>query len=160
MTIIDVMERILDGVRTEFMINGIDLPSKQFFDMGGTGETPHDCEQVSVSFEQMYTGTPGNPEQVPTKCNGPRSAVFVIEIVRCTPTAAPISNRSSKPLAPTEAQLNTSATAQAKDAYILMDAGLNVAESLNYLGGLADISVSPEDGGFQAIVMTLIVGLP
>lgn len=164
MTIYNVMERILDGVNREFMENGIDLPSKQFFDMGGVGETPHDCEQVSVSLEQMYTGTPGNPEQEPTRCFGPRSGVFVIEVVRCTPVAAETKVRGGAPKPPTVEQLNAKTKQQTQDAYILMDAGLTVAEEISNIGvgvgGLADVTVSPEDGGYQAVVLVLILGLP
>lgn len=160
MTIADVMERILEGINNEFMSQSIDLPSRQFFDIGGQGETPHDCEQVTVSFEQMYNGTPGNPDQVPTRCDGPRTGVFVIEIVRCTPQMTTGSSRAGGPKPPTEQALSASSIKQTQDAYTLMDAGLHVAESLSYIGGLADVTVSPEEGGYQAVVMTLILGLP
>lgn len=159
MTIADVMISLLDQVNATFIENEVDLPERQLLDMGGQGETVHDCAQVTVSFEQMYNGLPGTPDQLPTRCYSPRTATFIVEVVRCTPVVG-TGGRGQSPVPPTADEITIASIAQARDAYVLMDAGLTFAESLDYAGGLADISMSPESGGFQAVVLTLVVGLP
>lgn len=160
LTIVDVMYRVLDQINATYSGYGVSIPTKQFLDMGGQGETPHDCEQVTVALEQVYNGLPGNPEQVPSQCAGPRSGVFIIEVVRCMPGMQTRSRGATTLMPPTADALTTVARTQATDAWLLMDAGLLAAQSLNYIGGLADVSFSPESGGYQATVLTLILGLP
>lgn len=157
-TIFSFMEVVLAQINATFQEYGIALPEKQFFDVGAN-EAPHDCEQVSVAFQQMYNGIPGNPDQVPTPCMGPRTASFVIEIVRCTPTME--RKLRGGPLVPPSVEdLNASVARQVKDAWLLMDAGLIAAQNTSLTGGgLADVLVTPESGGYQAVVLNLALGL-
>lgn len=160
LSIIDLMYKFLDTLNIVYSENQEPIPSRQFPDMGGQGETPHDCEQVSISLEQMYNGPPGNPAQVASRCDGPRTAVFVVELVRCMPTAKPAGRGSTTLVPPTVDELTIAATQQSKDAWLLMDAALRCGESIDWLGSMADISFTSEQGGYQAVVLNWIVGIP
>lgn len=151
------MEMVLAEVNTTFAEHGVALPEKQFFDVGAN-EAPHDCEQVSVAFQQLYNGIPGNPDQVPTACNAPRTVSFVVEIVRCTPVMER-KLRGGPLMPPTAEDLNASAERQVIDGWLLMDAGLTAAQNFALSGGLADVLVTPETGGYQAVVLNLAIGL-
>lgn len=156
-TIYDFMEMVLTQINTTFTEHGVALPERQFFDTGAN-EAPHDCEQVTVAFQQMYNGLPGVPDQTPTACMGPRTASFVIEVVRCTP----LMERQARggPLTPPSIdKLNSTTKAQVVDAWLLTDAALTAAESFAVSGGLVDTLVTPETGGYQAVVANLAIGL-
>lgn len=156
-TIYDFMEMLLTQINATFDEHGIALPERQFFDTGAN-EAPHDCEQVTIAFQQMYNGLPGVQDQTPTACAGPRTASFVIEVVRCTP----VMERQARggPLTPPSIEkLNASTKAQVIDAWLLTDAALLAAESFAIAGGLADTLVTPESGGYQAVVLNLAIGL-
>lgn len=154
-TIFDFGEMLLAQIRTTFNDHGIVLPDKQFFDTGPR-EAPHDCEQLSIAFEQMYNGSPGVPDQIPTPCNGPRTGTYVVELVRCTPVMGK-SARGAPLTPPDEAKLNAAAKQQWIDAWLLMDAGLLAGESFA-AGALADVGSTPESGGFQAVVLNITLG--
>lgn len=156
-TIFEFMEKVLAEINTTFAEHGVTLPEKQFFDVGAN-EAPHDCEQVSVAFQQLYNGVPGNPDQVPTPCNGPRTASYVIEIVRCTPVMER-KLRGGPLMPPTKEDLDASAERQVIDGWLLMDAALTAAQNFALNGGLADVLVTPETGGYQAVVLNLALGL-
>ena len=158
LSIYNLMQMMMDEVNATYAEAGVELPSKQCFDSYGAGQTPHDCEQVSISFEQMYNGLPGAPEQVPGKCYSPRTGVFVIEVTRCVPTLE--KNRAGKLALPSVAKLDEMAKQQSADAWLLMDAGLRAAEAANYLGGLSDVAFTPESGGYQSAVLNLVLGIP
>lgn len=158
-TIFETMNRILTQINNTYSTFGVELPTKQFFDLGGQGETPHDCEQVSVSFEQMYNGAVGNPDQTPTGCYAPRTATFVIEVVRCTPTLKRPTGRGGALIPPSVEELSEAVEIQTNDAWLLMDAGLTMAEEFSLAGGLADVLVSPESGGYQAVILNLVLSL-
>lgn len=163
MSIYDAMDFILESVNVEFAANGISLPSRQYLAFGTEGETVHDCEQVTVSFAQMYNGTPGMQEQTPTRCDSPRTGVFIVEVVRCIPLFASRTSGgkgTSKYGAPSAQELTEKTKMQTQDAYVLMDAGLKAAESLSHFNGISDVSPGPISGGYQATVLTIITGIP
>lgn len=154
-TIFEFGEMLMAQIKTTFNDHGITLPSKQFFDTGPR-EAPHDCEQLSIAFEQMYNGTAGVQDQVPTHCNGPRTLTFVVELVRCTPLMERTA-RGAPLTPPDEAKLNATAKQQWIDAWLLMDAGLLAGEAFS-TGALADVGSTPESGGFQAVVLNVTLG--
>lgn len=156
-TIYDFMNVVLNQINTTFTEFGVALPERQFFDVGAN-EAPHDCEQVTVAFQQMYNGLPGVPDQTPTACTGPRTASFVIEIVRCTP----VMERQARggPLTPPSIEkLNGMTKVQVRDAWILTDAVQIASDNYTISGSLVDTLVTPESGGYQAVVANLAVGL-
>lgn len=164
--LVELAELILNTVVATYADQGVDLPERRYLAVGGPGSTVHDCEQLTVSFEQAFSGLPGNQAQEPAKCSGPRSAVFVIEVVRQLPlsnTAAanpttPVPSRYGNvvegvAILPAEVQSDI-ARKQMIDGMLLLDAGLRAGET-TVVGSLADVSAGQPQGGFQAMTLTL-----
>lgn len=158
---VEMARAILASVVGVYSVNNKPLPLRQYLSVGGQGETVHDCEQVTVSFEQGYSGTPGDQAQLPAKCNSPRTGVFIVEIVRCIPTtnttqdvAGRYGTANLNPQVPDPESLTAVSEVQMVDAYMLMQAGLQVAEN-TIAGALVDVSAGSASGGFQAMIMTV-----
>lgn len=162
----ELADHILNTVVATYADHGVDLPQRRYLSVGGQGETVHDCEQVTVSFEQAYSGLPGNQAQEPVKCDGPRTGVYIVEVVRQLPlpnTAAAnpgttVPSRygqvmGSVQMLPEDVQTNI-AKKQMVDAMLLMDAGLRAGQTM-MTGALADVSAGAPQGGYQA--MTLVI---
>lgn len=156
LTIFNFMDNLLEHVNNTFQAAGVSLPARQIFEMGSS-EAVINCETVAVYFQQMYNGVPGNPDQIPTPCNGPRTGTFIVEIHRCVPKLKQVGQRGVA-LA-SEEDLRESARIQTQDAWLLMDAGLTAATDFGLMGGLADIVVGPEQGQYQPVILNLVVGL-
>lgn len=156
-SVFDTAQDILDEISSIYSsVTGVTaLPTKQYIAAGGQGSQPHDCEQVTISMEQLYVGMPGAPAQGPERCDSPRSAVFFVEIVRNTTITERTARGVTVPKMRTAAQETDLARIQMQDALLLMEAGLNVASE--FIGGVADVSAGPESGGYQAMVLTLIL---
>lgn len=163
---VEIADLILNTVVATYADHGVDLPARRYLAVGGQGDTVHDCEQLTVSFEQGYSGLPGNQAQEPVKCAGPRTGVYIVEVVRALPSpntasanpATLVPSRYGQEvtgvqLLPVEVQ-SQMARKQMVDAMLLMDAGLRAGETLN-LGALADVSAGSPQGLYQA--MTLVV---
>lgn len=163
---VETARYILQTITAVYAEHGVDLPERRYLAVGGPGMTVHDTEQVTVSFEQGYSGIPGSQAQTPVKCDAPRTGVFVIEVVRCLPLPnTPVSNpKSPQPsrysqevtdvqLLPPEVQ-TAHAEKQMVDAMLLLDAGLRVGEFTTF-GSVADVSAGQPQGGFQAMTLML-----
>ncbi len=75
----DMMTGVLERVQTVFQSYNVELPNRRYWMMS----TPAvDCEQLVVSFQQMYLGAPGAEVGEPQRCNVPRSASIAITISR------------------------------------------------------------------------------
>lgn len=165
---VELADHILNTVVATYADHEVELPARRYLAVGGPGQTVHDCEQVTVSFEQGYSGLPGNQAMEPAKCQGPRSGVYIIEVVR----ALPLSNTEAAN--PTTTQIpsrygndvmgvtilsaevqSAIARKQMQDAMLLLDAGLRAGETLAGIGSLADVSAGSPQGGFQAMTLTL-----
>ena len=73
---------ILDAVVDGYAAKGRDLPSRRYLTLG----TPAvDCEQLVVSFQQIYLGVPGDEASSPQQCGGPSTGVFVVQLSRKVP---------------------------------------------------------------------------
>lgn len=157
----DYLLRMVEMVYAE---HDVDLPSRRYLAVGGQGTTVHEAEQVTVSFEQAYTGRPGAQAQEPARCDSIRTGVFVVEIVRCVPQpntaaanpATPVPSRYGQEVTGVQALPADVQTAHAKkqmvDAMLLLEAGLRTSEG-TLVGAVADVSAGPESGGMQAMVM-------
>lgn len=163
---VELADRVLNTVVATYADHGVELPERRYLAVGGAGTTVHDCEQLTVSFEQGYSGLPGSQAQEPAKCAGPRSAVFIIEVVRALPlpntTAAnpttPVPSRYATDVEgvavlPADVQSEI-ARKQMVDAMLLLDAGLRAGET-SMVGSLADVSAGSPLGGFQAMTLVL-----
>lgn len=163
---VEIADLILNTVVATYADHEVDLPTRRYLAVGGQGETVHDCEQLTVSFEQGYSGLPGNQAQEPVKCAGPRTGVYIVEVVRALPlpntdaanpgTLVPTrygQEVTGVQVLPQEVQ-SAMARRQMIDAMLLMDAGLRAGETMT-VGALADVSAGSPQGGYQAI--TLVV---
>lgn len=165
--IAEVAEHILNTIVETYGEHQVDLPLRRYLAVGGQGQTVHDCEQVTVSFEQGYSGLPGNQAQEPVKCNSPRTAVFVVEVVRSIPVANGPDTASAETSVPSRygqvngisalsAEKHTEvAKKQMVDAMLLMDAGLRAGET-TLTGTITDVSAGTAQGGYQAMQMTVV----
>lgn len=154
-SIVELLEKIMNTVETIFEQASVALPTRRYLYAGDRGETAHDCEQVTVSMAQVYSGPPGVQAALPSRCNDPRTAVIFVEIVRCIPDK--LITRGSAARAPLAEDLTMSAKAQAVDAWLLMDAGLTVGD--DFLGSIATVSAGSPSGGYQAIVLELATAI-
>jgi hypothetical protein len=146
---------ILDVVNETFAAADVALPSIQTITLGGQGSTAHLCEQVSVSVEEMYSGTPGDQAQEPVRCNAPQSASFAVELVRCVPTGAVRGRSTPLPAGEDSAKQTENALERMLDMKLLMDAGMNACAATWSEMGIVTLSAAPPQGGFQAIVMAI-----
>jgi hypothetical protein len=151
----DLALHILDAINDTFASAGVDLPTSQFVTLGGQGATTHLGEQLTVSVEELYSGTPGDQAQEPVRCNAPQSASFAVELVRCAPTGA-VRGRST-PLTTQEdtTQQTEVALARMQDMKLLMDAGMNAVAGTWSEMGIVTLSAAPPNGGVQALVMAI-----
>lgn len=146
-------DTILLTINNIFITNSVELPTRQYTTLGGVGTVAYDCEQLTVSWEQTYSGKPGNPVQEIAKCNSIRSGVFIVELVR------PIPVSQNPDIPPEPFLIQEAAEDLMRDAVLLYNSGLLAAETYNDIlgGGLADVSVGAPAGGYQSLVMTVVM---
>lgn len=145
---------VLEAIQTVYEQENVDLPARQFINVGGAQDTAWDCEQLVVSVEQVYNGLPGQQAQQPTRCDEPTTVVVTIQLVRCAPT--PRSSGRSAPQPVTPEQHEEFAEKMLIDARLLMTAGQLFGDLQNYLGSMADVTITGPQGGYQALMMSLI----
>lgn len=148
---INAANAILVAIENTFNTNSVVLPDRQYIAAGAAGSVAYDCEQLSISWEQNYTGKPGNPNLEASRCAGFRSGSFIVELVRPTP----ISFNADIP--PEAHLIQEAAEGIMRDAELLYNAGVLVAETHNDIldGGIVAVTVSAPAGGYQALVMTV-----
>jgi hypothetical protein len=147
-------QSILDAVVSVFEQAGVDLPERRYTVVGAPA---HDCEQVTVEFQQLYLGPPGDQAQSPQHCDAPRTAYFQVEIARAVPVIE--SQRGSRTKAPAPDAIQEVAEQQMLDAYLLLEAGANAVDEFG-LGTLADVAPGDPAGGFQGMTLNLTLAVP
>jgi hypothetical protein len=150
----ELMSIVLEKVETVYDSYNMPLPSRRYWTFG---QPVVDCEQVVVSFIQMYLGPPGGEIAEPRRCNDPRTAILEVAVSREVPVAQP----NGAP--PTADAITNGNVASAYDAWILMDsaAQLDAWETSGFgLGVIATIQATGPEGGFQTIVLTLTLAIP
>lgn len=149
------LQEVLDRVISVYSSYNMPLPTRRYYTMA----TPVvDCEQVCVSFIQMYLGTPGDEASEPRRGQDPRSATVAVQVAR----AVPITQQSGQPPRPDDIQ--AAAEVSAYDAWILMES-INALDTWSNegpfgLGVIATIDADPPEGGFQTTRMTLTMAVP
>ena len=149
-----MMQAVLDQVVASYATYSMPLPTRQYWTMG---QPAIDCEQLVVSFVQMYVGAPGDEATEPRRCNDPRSATLNISVSRQVPTVG----QNGRP--PAADVIESFAEYSAYDAYILLDCAANLdawEESGFGLGVIATVEVQSPEGGYQTAVLTLTVAVP
>lgn len=149
----DMMDGVLERVETVFQSYNVPLPQRRYWTMG----TPAiDCDQVVVSFSQMYLGSPGDQVSTPQRCNVPRTAIINISIAREVPTVG----MNGRP--PTGEKIQQGAALSAIDAWVLMSSmkSFDMWDGIFGLGIMATVEAGDMEGGFQVVTMELTMAVP
>jgi hypothetical protein len=150
----DMMDGVLARVATVFQSYNVPLPARQYWTMG----TPAtDCEQLVVSFMQMFLGSPGAQVGEPQRCHVPRSATLNIQISRVVPTVG----QNGRP--PSADKIEQASAICAVDAWVLMES-INLLDQWDEtgygIGVVATLDSAPPEGGFQTTTMTITMAVP
>jgi hypothetical protein len=149
-----MLSGVLERVEAIFQSYNVSLPQKKYWMMG---EPAIDCEQVVVSFLQMYLGPPGAQVGEPQRCHVPRSATLNISISRATPVVG----QNGRP--PTQEKIQQSAEILAIDSWVLMQSVnlLDQWDATGYgIGVVATLDVNGPEGGFHTTTMTVTMAVP
>jgi hypothetical protein len=150
----ELMYIVLEKVEAVYQSYNMPIPSRRYWTFGPPAV---DCEQLVISFVQMYLGPPGGEIAEPRRCNDPRSAILQISVSREVPTA----QQNGAP--PTAESIIKGNKASVYDSWILMEsaAQLDSWETSGFgLGVIATIETTPPEGGYQTIVLTLTLAVP
>lgn len=150
----DLMTGVLERVQSVFQSYNVELPNKCYWMMG---EPAVDCEQVVVSFLQMYLGPPGAQVGEPQRCHVPRSATINISISRETPVVG----QNGRP--PSQERIQQASEILAIDSWVLMQSVnlLDQWDATGYgIGVVATLDVSGPEGGFHTTTMTITMAVP
>lgn len=147
----DVLNRVVEAYGTYNM----PIPGRRYYTLAAP---VIDCEQLSVSFIQMYLGAPGDEATEPRRGQDPRSASLSIQIARAVPTA----QANGQP--PSTDSIQAAAEVSALDAWILIES-INKFDSWAQdgpygLGVIATVDSDPPEGGFQVTRMTITMAVP
>jgi hypothetical protein len=150
----DMLSGVLERVEAIFQSYNVSLPQKKYWMMG---EPAIDCEQVVVSFLQMYLGPPGAQVGEPQRCHVPRSATLNISISRATPVVG----QNGRP--PTQEKIQQASEILSVDSWVLMQSVnlLDQWDNTGYgVGVVATLDVSGPEGGFHTTTMTITMAVP
>lgn len=171
--IIDVAEHLLATINRVYAEEGVPLPARQYYVIGGQGQTVHDCPQVTVSWDQAYSGLPANEASLPATCDQIHTASFVVEVVRPVATArsadevvagANVPGRygagaAGSVDAPKPEDFMREAKTQMQDAVLLLRAGLLAGETTLGNNSIVDVSAGTPQGNLQAVIMNFTAAL-
>lgn len=149
------LEELLSRVINIYNSYNMPVPERAYWTMG----TPVvDCEQLVVSFVQMYVGSPGDEATLPRRCNDPSSATVQISVSR----QVPVVGANGRPPSAEDIQLYSNI--QAYDAWVLLHSARDL-DSWETAGGyglgvIATVETAEPEGGFQTTVLTLTSAVP
>jgi hypothetical protein len=149
------LQEVLDRTVNIYDSYNIPIPSRRYWTMA---DPVVDCEQLVVSFIQMYIGAPGDEASMPRRCMDPRSATIHVSVARKVPTVG----QSGK--APSAETIQDYSELQAIDAWALLHSAAEL-DAWNTSGGfglgvIATVDTSEPQGGFQSTVLTLTSAVP
>jgi hypothetical protein len=150
----DFLDAVLARVIEVYEEYNVDLPSRRFWTMG---EPAIDCEQLSVSFIQMYLGLPGDQASQPQRCTQPRTAVLSIAVSR----QIPVVGNNGK--APTGEKIQEGSEIAAVDCYLFMELirRLDQWEDGEYgMGVIATVEAGNPEGGYETVRMQVSMVVP
>lgn len=149
------LEEVLQRTVNIYDSYNIPVPARRYWTMA---DPVVDCEQLVVSFIQMYIGSPGDEATSPRRCMDPRSATIHVSIARSVPTVG----ASGK--APAADTIQQYSQLQAIDAWALLYSAAELdtwSSSGGFgLGVIATVETSEPQGGFQSTVLTLTSAVP
>ncbi len=150
----EMMEGVLERVVTVFQSYNVELPKRQYWTMG---QPAIDCEQVVVSFAQMFLGSPGAQVSEQQRCHVPRSATVNISISRETPVVG----QNGRP--PSADKIEMAASWAAIDSWVLMDSIklFDQWDDTGYgVGVIATLDSEAPEGGFQTVTLQITMAVP
>jgi hypothetical protein len=151
----EYLQEVLDRTINIYNSYGLPVPDRTYWTMA---DPVVDCEQLVVSFIQMYIGSPGDEATLPRRCMDPRSATIHIQIAREVPTVGSSGKAPSAEIIQEYSQL------QAFDAWALIQsaAELDAWETSGGfgLGVIATVETSEPEGGFQSTTLTMTSAIP
>jgi hypothetical protein len=152
--IANAAQTILDTIVSTFAEYNVALPTRQYLAVGALGHTVHDAEQLTVSWDLMYSGSPGMQALAPIiYTENTHTSTFVVEIVRAVPT--PPNGRGM----PDASAMTTAAIIKMVDGRLMFEAGMrSLALSWNK-HGIVDIQSGVPQGGYQATIMNIILSI-
>jgi hypothetical protein len=148
------MDRVLDKIVETYAQYNVPLPTRQFWTMG---DPAIDCEQLCVSFVQMYLGLPGDEASQPQRCTQPRTAVLTVFLSREIPVVG------SNGKAPTADKIQEGSQIAAVDAWMFMELinKLDQWEPGEFgMGVIATAEAATAEGGFQTMRMQISMVVP
>jgi len=150
----DHLQNVLDKVVQTYQSYSMPIPDRQYWTVG---QPVVDCEQIVVTFMQMYIGSPGDEAVEPRRCSDPRSATINILVSRCIPVVGPGGR------APSAERIQNGSLMAAYDAWILLESVrlLDTWDQTSYgLGVIATVETPPAEGGFQSVMLTMTSAVP
>jgi hypothetical protein len=150
----NMMDGVLERVLNVFQSYNVPLPGRCYWTIG---QPAIDCEQVVVSFQQLYLGPPGAPVGEPQRCNMPRSATINITIAR----EVPVVGQNGRP--PSPDKIEKASSVSAMDAWVLMESVrlFDLWDESGYgIGVISTIDAAEPEGGFQLITMEVTMAVP
>jgi hypothetical protein len=148
------LDKILYKVVQTYEEYNVPVPNRRFWTMG---DPAIDCEQLCVSFIQMYLGLPGDQASQPRRVESPRSAVLSISISRAIPVVG------SNGKAPLAEKIQEGSEIGAVDAYMFMEliSKLDQWEPGEYgMGVIATVEAATAEGGFHTTKMQVTLVIP
>jgi hypothetical protein len=149
----EAMDNILAGLESAYNSFNVPLPTRRYWLIG---DPAYDCEQATVSLMQVYLGTPGDEAVTPQACNGPKTMVVNISIVRKL-------NLKKNGSAPTADAIQKDSRWASVDMYVLM----NSLSSLNGwgIGGatpqmIATVTANTHEGEYESVQAQLTMVAP
>lgn len=150
----DMMQGVLERVETIFQSYNVEMPKRRYWTMG---QPVIDCEQLVVSFIQMYLGAPGDQATAPQRCHVPRTAVLSIMISR----AIPVVGANGRP--PSGSTIEQGSHSSAIDSWVLMES-VNLLDQWDEtgfgLGVIATLDSMGSEGGFHTVNMQVTLAVP
>lgn len=150
----NMLDGVLERIIAVYEAYGVPLPTRRYWTMG---QPAVDCEQLVVSFVQIYLGPPGDEANVPQRCNQPRTAVMTVTVSR----QIPVVGQSGR--APTADRIQAGSEISAIDAWVLMSSInlLDQWEEGGYGPGvIATLNAPDATGGYQDLTMQLTMAVP
>jgi hypothetical protein len=149
LSIVTLGRDILAGVVEGYGAHGIELPSRQYLTLG----TPvNDCEQLVVSWQQAYLGTPGDEASLPQQCDAVKTAVFTVQLCR----SMPVVSESGK--SPSAEAIQSASEVALLDAYVLFDLVAHIDPF--GLGVIVTTDVVEVSGGLSCIQVQTTLAIP
>jgi hypothetical protein len=150
----NMLDKVLEKVISTFISYNVPLPTRQYWTLG---VPVIDCDQLVISFIQMYLGTPGDQANQPQRCDVPRSAVLSVSLAR----AIPVVGQNGR--APSAEAIQRGAEISAVDSWVLMESinQFDTWEEVGFgMGVIATLEAPVAEGGFQTINMQLTMVIP